>query len=134
MALTNLGPIMDAIADATVSAGLVPRADGWPSDAIEPPCVVVGYPTDVMYDLTMANGADVATIPVYFVVGRTMEKAARDALSGVIAGAPSIKSALEASALGGIVDSVRVIRMDVVQLAVGTLNYVAARFTAEVVA
>lgn len=134
MALDDLGAVMDAIATATTSApALVPRAYAYPPDTISPPCVVVGYPTRIDFDLSYQRGSDRADIPVYFVVGRASEASARAALSTVIADATSIKSRLDGD-LGGAVDTLRVADLRILTLAVGGIDYLAGVFDTEVVA
>ena len=44
-------------------------------------------PTVIEFDATFRRGSDRAEFPVWFVVGRNDPKAARDALSAIIAGA-----------------------------------------------
>lgn len=131
MALVNLGAVMDAIATTCTGASLAPRAYPYPADTISPPCVVVGYPVLLSFDMTYQRGADQADIPVYFVVGRPNELAARTALSAILADATSVKSALDGT-LGGVVSSLRVTDCRVMELEVNTVTYLAAVFNAEV--
>jgi hypothetical protein len=132
VALTNLAAIMDAIAAAITDADITERAYAYPAESLSPPCVVVGYPDTIEFDLTYQRGADRAEIPVYFVLGRVTERTARDRLAEVIAGATGIKETLDGD-LGGLCDSLRVTDMRVLNLKVGDLSYLAARFDAEVV-
>jgi hypothetical protein len=133
VALDNLGAIMDAIA-ARIDAipGLTVRTYPWPAAEVNPPAAVVGYPESVTFDMVYGRGADRADIPVYFVTGRVQEKSARDRLSAVIAGAQGVKEALDGD-LNGTVDSCRVRDADVVPVQIGGVDYVAVKFTAEVI-
>lgn len=97
----RLAELMDALA-GKVPAGAVPatRVHAYPAKSITPPCAVVGYPeAPVSFDMTMARGSDVVTIPVWFVTGKAVERTARDTLSGVLTGAVGIKEALESGQL-----------------------------------
>ena len=133
MALDDLGAVMDAISTTITAGGLAPRAYPYPAETISVPCAVVGYPERIDFDVTYQRGADQATLPVYFVVGRASEASARTALSAVIADASSIKSALDGN-LGGAVDSCRVLDMRVLSLTVAGIDYLAGVFDTEVVA
>lgn len=132
MALDNLAAVMDGIAAALVAAGVTTRAHAYPAESLEPPCVVVGYPDSIEFDLTYQRGADRAEIPVYFVLGRVTERSARDQLAAVISGATGIKETLDGD-LGGLVQTLRVTDMRVLNLQVAAASYLAARFDAEVV-
>lgn len=123
---------MDAIAAAIETAAVTDRAYAWPSEEINPPCAVVGYPSDIDFDLTFGRGADTATIPVYFVVGRIVERSARDKLSTIIAGATGIKDVLDGN-LGGTVDTARVTDCKPMPITVGGIDYLSAKFEVEVI-
>jgi hypothetical protein len=91
----QLGPIMDAIA-AKVPAEATQRVHAFPVAEVNPPCAVVGYPDEpISFDATFQRGSDRATIPVYFVVGKVVERTARDALSAILAGAVGMKEAID---------------------------------------
>jgi len=123
---------MDAIAAAIPDAA-TERKYAWPQDTVSPPCAVVGYPEDIDFDLTYGRGADTATFPVWFIVGKVVERAARNKLSEVIAGANGIKDALDGN-LGGVVQTLRVTRCRPVTLTIGGISLLAAEFSAEVIA
>lgn len=135
MALDNLGEIMDAIASAITTADtpITLRAQAWPAESVQPPMVVVGYPESIDFDVTFKRGADKCTIPVYFVVGKLTTRAARDAISAVIAGAGSVKELLDGN-LGGKVQTLRVTDCRPESIKIGGVDYLAARFDAEVYA
>ena len=67
-------------------------------DNLSPPCAVVGMPTAIDYDLSMARGADRFTFPVRVIVGRVTERQAQDRLDAYASGSgsSSIKAAIEA--------------------------------------
>lgn len=127
----NLAAIMDAIAVQLLT--VTDRAYAWPVPDANVPCAVVGYPTNIDFDMTMGRGADEATFPVFFLVGATVDLAARDALSVIINGASGIKEALDGT-LGGVVDSARVTDCKVEIVNVGAIPFLSAVFTLEVVA
>lgn len=133
-----LNTIMDAIAAEIVAdlpAGT--RASAYPIPNPTPPQVIVGYPTRLDYDMTFHAGATTgkieATFPVWYVVGQVLDKAARDALSAVITGAPGIKESLDGN-LAGAVDYCTVKDCQVAQITIADVRYLAARFDVEVVA
>lgn len=127
----DLTAIMDGLASATG----VSRAYGYPRPEITPPCVVVGYPSKLDYDLTFhANGSTgkvEAVFPVWYVVADVLDKAARDALSPLITGAGSIKAVLDGAVAG--YDVVNTIDMTVETFTIGAMDYLAARFDVEVI-
>lgn len=132
-----LSTVMDAIAAeliADLPAGT--RAYGYPIPDPVPPCAIVGYPTKLDYDFTFhapaTTGKVEATFPVWFVVGRVLDKAARDALSAVITGAPGVKESLDGN-LAGAVDFCEVVDCQVETLTISAVDYLAARFDVEVV-
>lgn len=91
----DLEALMDALA-AKVPTTLTERVWGYPTDKINPPCVVVGYPTGPSpFDETFQEGSDGTTIPVYFVCGKWVERNTRKAISDALTGAKGIKTALD---------------------------------------
>ncbi len=139
MTTFNLAAIMDGIAATLVAAGVSDAGHtwAWPVATFNTPCAIVGYrPGNISFDMTFKRGADEATLPVWFVAGLVAEKASRDLLSGIIDGAPAVKSALEAQpdTLGGKVSSVRVIDCEVETFLDGNgVEYLAARFDVHVI-
>ena len=133
-----LSTIMDAIA-AEMATDMVAgtRTYGYPIGDPQAPCAVVGYPTRLEYDLTFhalaTTGKITATFPVTFIVGRVLDKDARDKLSAVITGAPGIKESLDGN-LAGTVDTCRTMDCTVQELTIGDVPYLAARFELEVIA
>lgn len=126
--MSNLADVMDAIAAALVA--VTPRTYGWPVGSVTPPCAVVGYPTNIDFDMTYQRGADKANFPIYFLAGVGTEKSARDALSSIITGAIDIKDVLDGD-LDGKIQSGRVTDCKIEQIEVGSILYVSATFTYE---
>jgi hypothetical protein len=138
MAELVLATVMDAIASTidaanlTVQPGTIPmRSYAWPAGSVNPPCIVVGYPKKIIFDLTFNRGSDEATFPVWFVVGKPDDKSARDTLSALLTGAGKIKDTLDGN-LGGAVQSARCVDCDVESVKIGDIEYLAALFTLEV--
>lgn len=127
----NIATIMDAIAAA--GEALTSNTYAWPVESASVPCMVVGYPTDLEFDLTFQGGADEANFPVYFLVGKSTDKNARNALSEVIAGATNIKNTLDGN-LGGAIQSGRVTDCKIEEVSVAGIPYLSATFTYEVIA
>ncbi len=56
----------------------------------------MGYSDEPLeFDLTMGRGADRLTIPLYFVVGKVVERTARDQLADILTGAAGIKNTID---------------------------------------
>lgn len=131
MSAIDMSAVMDAIAERLTENNVSPRVYAWPEGSISAPCAVVGYPTELDFDMTFKRGGDRAVFPVYLLVGNAVTRAARDALSGIIAGATGVKDAIDGN-LGGAVQSARVTNCRIEEVAVGGVAYLAARFDTEV--
>lgn len=136
MAPIDVNAVMDAIGVrlATIS-GL--RVFDYPADTVNPPAAVVGLPTEVIYDISKARGFDMATIPVFVLVGSPFSRAARDALVPYLAGsgAQSVKTAIEADeTLSGACSALRVtgVRTDGSGITVNGIQYMGAILEVEV--
>jgi hypothetical protein len=135
MADFDLSAIMDAIAvraGAALPTGT--RMYAYPAADIAVPALVVAYPEDqIDFDITYGDGLNHAVFPVYVAVGQANDKAARDAISKYISsdGQRAIKAALDGT-LGGVVQSAAVEGCTIAQLAIGALEYLAARFDLDV--
>ena len=132
VALSDLGAVMDAIAAAIEAQGVTSRTYAYPAESVSVPCAVVGYPDEIEFDIVYQRGADLANIPVYFLTGRVVDRAARDRMAAIISGATGIKEALDGD-LGGAVQSLRVTDMKVLNVQVAGVDYLAAKFNAEVI-
>lgn len=133
-----LSTVMDGIATYVVSAGVTTRAYGYPISDPTPPCLFVDWPTRLDFDLTFhANGTTgkvAAIFPLQFLVGKVVDKAARDALSAIISGATGIKNLLDGSMGGTFLDTATVINCKIGPVQVGSVDYLAATFELEVIA
>lgn len=128
----RLAEIMDAINDTALLAGVVDRGYEWPTLDVNPPCLVVGYPTDVIYDVTMQRGSDRARFPVWIVCGKADARSSRDAVAVYLSdGAQSVKTALDGN-LGGVVQSCRVTTTTFENVTIGGVDYIAAAFELDV--
>lgn len=129
MAAFDLTATMDGVATLITNSGLVTNVYAYPVESVTVPCAVVGYPKAIDFDMTFGRGGDSCTLPVYFVVGRTMTKDARDRLSTILADATSIKSALDGSQSFG---SVRVMNAQITDISFGDISYLSAEFTIDI--
>ncbi len=131
LALTDLGVVMCAIGDALKDANVANgRVFCYPPDSIAAPATVVGYPNTIDFDSTMMRGADRLEIPVYFLTGKTSEPAAQAAIAAVITGATGVKDVLDGN-LGGVVQTLRVQQMRVINVELAGVSYLSAVFTVE---
>lgn len=132
MGVFELAGVMDAIADAAIAAEVVDRVYEWPTSTPAPPCLVVGYPTAVTFDVTMQRGHDRATFPVWVICGRADERTARDVLSSYVSdGGNRVKTALDGD-LGGAVSSARVQSVGFELMTMGGVEYISAAFELDV--
>ena len=133
MAQMNLSNIMDGLAAkviaADITAGTPYNVYPFPPLSITVPCAIVGYPTAIDFDTTFQRGSDTVDIPVWFVVGRSTTKAARDKLSSILTGVGSIKTALDGPSTFG---DIRVVDAAVETITIGLVDYLSARFDCEV--
>ena len=130
MGAAAMSATMDGLATLATTAALAPNVYAWPVNAVTTPCVVIGYPTNIDFDLTFGRGGDTMTLPVWFVVGPTNTKDARDRLSAILADATSIKSTFDGAQTFG---DVRVTDAKITQITIGAVEQLAAEFTVEVV-
>jgi hypothetical protein len=122
---------MDGIKATLESEGVTKRAYEWPTESVNPPCAVVGYPTTLEFDTVFQRGGDRAVIPVWILVGKVSDRTARDELSTLITGATGVKDALDGD-LGGACQTARVTDCTVETVAIAGVNYLSARFDVEV--
>jgi hypothetical protein len=132
MAALDVAAIMEAIADALVTAGVVDRAYGWPNAIVQKRQAVVGYPTRVDFDMTFARGLESVTVPVWVVCGYPGDQSTRTEVSRLIASATDVKDALDGT-LSSSVSSVRVTDCQVETYPVTPeSDHMAVRFDVEV--
>ena len=125
MGALDLAEVMDDLA-AEAPTGW--NAYAYPADGIVVPAMVVGYPDEIDIAQTFTRGTDHCIIPVWFVVGRVVEKAARDKLSALLSGSVDIIATLR-NAAGQVSE---VVKVTVETITVGAVAYLAARFDVEV--
>lgn len=134
----DLTSCMDGIAAYAMSQGVTTRAYGYPHPSPTPPCLVVGYPTRLDFDLTFHTSGTVgrvmALFPLRFIVGLVVDKASRDALSVIISGAAGIKNLLDGSMGGSFLQTARVVDLRIEESTIGDARYLDALFDLEVIA
>lgn len=128
----NLNTAMDALGTALLGiTGL--RAYDYLTDAVAPPCAIVGLPETITYDIAMKRGSDEAIFPVHVLVGKVSDRTARDKLAtycdGTAAATVSVKAALD-----GISSRVRVESVTFGTVDVGGIAYLSATFDVHYVA
>lgn len=133
MAELDLAGIMDAIARTAVLSGIVKRAYAWPTLDVSPPALIVGYPTELNYDATMARGSDRAVFPVWVVCGKIDARSTRDIVAAYVspAGARGVHDALSGD-LGGVVQTCRVRSMTIEATTINSVDYTAPRFDLDI--
>lgn len=133
-----LSTCMDGIAAYAVTAGVTTRAYGYPISDPTPPCLIVDWPTQLDFDLTAhalgTVGKVTAVFPLQFVVGKVIDKSARDALSAIVSGAVGIKNLLDGSMGGTFLDTARVMNCKIGPVTISSVDYLAAVFDLEVIA
>lgn len=122
----TLSEIMDGLA-ALIDT---PNSYAYPVESISVPCTVVGYPTEVIFDLTYNRGGDKITLPVWYILGRSGSKDARDALSDAMTGVGSLKEALDGAHSFG---DVRCTDASVEEITVAAVTYIAIKVKVEVI-
>lgn len=120
----DLAATMDALATAASTGTTTGRSYAYPVDDAQPPCVIVGYPTEWDFDVTMTVKNAKATYPVWYVVGKVTEKATRDKVSAAVL---VLKTALEAASL-----VIRVVRSAFEPVVLGGVTYMSVRLDCEV--
>lgn len=127
-----LADVMDELAGQldTIS-GL--RVFSWPAETVAVPAAVVGYPETVEFDTTYGRGVDHAQLPVFVLVGRGSDRAARDELGAYCdgSGPSSVKAVLEAGSYTAM-NHVRVASVAFDAINVNSVEYLAATFTVDI--
>lgn len=121
-----LSDVMDGLALRV--EGLAPQVYAWPAESVTVPCIVIGFPTTIDYDTAFYGGGDRLVFPLWYVVGKSGTKSARDALSEVMSGAQSIKQALDGSTAFG---DLRATDASIEEISIAAVTYLAAMFTVE---
>jgi hypothetical protein len=136
MAEFDLVVVMDGIADTVRGSTLSvkDRVFEWPTLTVNPPCLVVGYPTDMTFDRTYQRGCDQATFPVWVILGRVDARETRNELGRYLTPAgeiETIKSVLDGD-LGGACSSCRVMSATIEATNISGVDYQAIRFDLDV--
>jgi hypothetical protein len=109
------------------------RVHAHPIGKITPPAAIVSYPDTLEFDKTYGRGMDQMSLPVVLVVGRAVDRAARDELAAYCKGAGerSIKAVLESGAYAAL-DTIRVVGIDFDVVAIAAIDYIAGVFTLDI--
>ncbi|MGH7486061.1 MAG: hypothetical protein ACREMY_10745 [bacterium] len=89
-----LRDVMNGIAGLLSAAGMR-NVFPWPVDAVTPPAVIVGAPSELTFDMHFAGDLDGMTVPIWFVVGKTSTNASWSAISAVVSGTSGVKTAVD---------------------------------------
>lgn len=125
----DLSATMDGIAAAVAASGLVPNSYAYPVESVSVPCVLVDYPSTIEIGITFQRGGDHVVIPVFYLVGLTGTKDARDALSAAMHGATDLVAVIE-SATPGNYDTTAA---EIAQVKIGDATYLGLKFTLDIV-
>jgi hypothetical protein len=105
-------------------------------ESIPVPCAIVGVPSEVLFDSTLARTNDQATFPVRIMVARANDRSAQKALDVYLqsTGASSVKTVIEAeSSLGGAANTVKVDRVSGIGVyTIAGVDYLGAEFSVRV--
>lgn len=123
--LTELATALDTI------AGL--RVYDHVPDAIAPPAALVAYAEHLDYQISYGRGMDRIDWPIIIAVGRVSDRTAPRRLAPYLSGsgASSIKAALDGGTYTAC-DDVTVVSAENDVLTVGSIDYIAAAFTARI--
>jgi hypothetical protein len=126
--MSTLADIMDGLASLAdpISRNNYP----FPPLSVTVPCVVVGYPDSIDYDETFQRGADKFVLPVWFLVGQAGTLEVRNAVFDVLTDVASIKGLYDGNHSFG---ATRVTDAVIDEVEVGSLTYLGAKFSVEVI-
>lgn len=108
----RLTEVRQGIADALAAVPNL-RVYSYVADAPQPPCAIVGYPDEWLYDVRFTEDTADCDIPVTVYVGAASDRASQSQLDAFTdsTGTTSLKAAIEADrTLGGSVGTCRVAR------------------------
>jgi hypothetical protein len=129
MAATDLADVMDGLAAAVASTGLVREAHAWPPGALAVPACLVDYPSRITLAATFGRGSDLLEVPVLLLAAQTFTREGRDALAAYLAGGDDVVAALEGPHPWG---TAHVGDAEVTTAVVGGITYLALKLTVEV--
>ena len=130
MSAFDLTATMDGLAALAVSASLAKNVYAYPVESVTVPCIVVGYPKTIDFDAVFVRGGDHVGLPVWFVVGKTGTKDARDGLSLILADASSVKSAFEGTQ--SFAQTIRVTDAEIAEITIAGVDYLGAKFNLDI--
>ena len=127
----DLGAVMDEVAELLATLTDL-RVYAWPVEQAQPPAAIVAYPTAYTFDETYNRGMDRMTLPVVVLVGRAVDRTARDKLSSYVDGPASVKRTLESGGPYQAFDTVRVGSPDFDIYELAANKYLAAIFDLDI--
>lgn len=129
----DLEQVMDEVAGRLKQIPDFLSVSPHPADSVTVPAAVVGYP-EVEFHTTYARGSDRMTLPIWVLVGRVSEQAARAKMAPWLSGSGSraVLAVLEASGYTSL-DSLTVQRAVPDTITVGTTDYLAAMFECDII-
>lgn len=133
MSVLDLELTMNAL-KAKIVAGGQKRVHANPGEAVTAPAIVVGYPTEITFDVTFGRGADQFTFPIFAIAGTAKGTATRKQLSAYVRGAVDLKDALDGPmTVSGTVVTCRVTEAKVQPVTIDAVEYLALVFDTEVI-
>jgi hypothetical protein len=126
---SKMARIMDGL--ASLCSELADNTYAWPAQSVTIPCVVVGYPTKIDFDLTFRRGGDTVELPVWFVAGPAGRLEVRNLLSDILSDAVSVKAVLDGNHDFG---DVRVTDATIEEVNIVGVSYLSVKFDVEVLA
>lgn len=128
----NLAAVIDDIADELddiAELNVYPFA----AEHVTVPAAVIGYPESYEFDQTYGRGSDRMTLPIFVLVGKVSDRAARDALGAYVngSGTSSIKANLEGGSYSSF-DSLRVQSVEFETISVAGQEFLAGVFSVDV--
>ncbi len=120
--------VMDGLAAAVASTGLVREAHAWPPGALAVPACLVDYPSRITLAATFGRGSDLLEVPVLLLAAQTFTREGRDALAAYLAAATTRGGARGPARVG----TAHVGEAEVTTAVVGGITYLALKLTVEV--
>lgn len=132
----NIESVMDEIATRLRTIpSLAGRTYEWPPGDLMPPAAFVAYPGPGTYDLSYQRGADRTQGSCLVLLGSPAERSTRTLYAAYISGsgAESVKAAVDGDGTYTSCDSVTVTGWDVDVVTIGSMDYLAAVFTLDII-
>lgn len=124
---------MDEVAEKLRTIPKLVSVQAHAASSITVPGAVLGYPS-MQYHVTYARGATRMTLPIWVVIAKASDEAARDKLSAFASdsGPSSVIAVLEAGSYTQF-DELTVTSMEPDSITVGTSDYLAAMFSLDLI-